>query len=986
MSHQPPETGRVAFVTVLREGEGPRAQQSNLDAEALAERLRQEDAGFEVVLVEASDDLAGQIDDHLRQRATPPSVALLYVSADALGEEGEILLQLDPSHPDTADALSDIIEALAEPTLRGEDPETLLLLDLRSQTEDPLQLAEIADLARQVARRSEAAVEVIVAVRPLADGPVSSCSPLTKAILAELDEADPALGVDSAELVSTAFDHARELGRAGALAHASTPTPFTILLGEGATVRAPEVAPIAAEQPDEDEPAEADDRATEVSPEPASELPAVAERAPQPVAQVVPAAAVQVPAAPPSIAPAGSIPPARPSNPPPTLRDAVAEADACEAAGQHEEGLAKLRKALGLVGTSVAPADADAERARLHLRIGEGQLRLGKGREAIASLEKGLTLGPSVAGAERALRTLLGLYLGEGDRRGVASVEERIVARLGEDSAALVPELVTFGRAWMMELNEPLRARERLEHARALAPHNREVAKLLLQLAEKDRRDEDVLGLKRAVAELDPDPKTRAVGLTELARVFAKKGRDDDAFDLYEGALEADPGSLEPLEMLSRALGERQEWAELESAYRRTLERATKMSDEGDEGELKRALEHELNKRLGLLLMQHLEDAEGALRSFDAASAARPEDPGVRRVAAELAHRLGDAPLAERHLASILAADPLDAEAYRLLFDVLVRTEQIERAVEAGTVLLRLGAASDRERVLVNAHAEDEVPPPKGVLSVDDWELLRSPLGPFEGPSAAELVAGVFRAAGAPLVKAFVSLAARAGRLPPLDEALRVEPEASTVSAVRSLLWASKILGVDVPKMYLEDASTEGMTAVLRDEPVTVIGASALRGRTLDELRFLSGYHLACHVPEHRIVRLAPNIDDLAACFLAAVVVAVPDTPVPERIRSLVELIVPGFAKVLQPEQEEALEEAVLAFDAAGGRADLVAFQRAVDVAGMRAGFLLTRKLAASADAAGSILTGPLNEDEREGELYAFAVSDLAQRLIAKLT
>ena len=68
---------------------------------------------------------------------------------------------------------------------------------------------------------------------------------------------------------------------------------------------------------------------------------------------------------------------------------------------------------------------------QLELRIGDAMLRAGKGKEAIASFEKGFSLGPGVAGTDRALRMLLTLYLGEGDRRGVSSVEERIVARLG---------------------------------------------------------------------------------------------------------------------------------------------------------------------------------------------------------------------------------------------------------------------------------------------------------------------------------------------------------------------------------------------------------------------------------------------------------------------------------------------------------------------------------------------------------------------------
>ncbi|NUP10306.1 MAG: hypothetical protein HOW73_30010 [Polyangiaceae bacterium] len=993
---------RVAFVIVLRGAAGSRAQQSTLDAEAISERLAQPDAGFEIIELDATDDLAGQIDDHLAARGATTTEVLLYVSGQAISADGELMLQLDPSQPDTADAVADVIEAITERELRGDGASTLLVLELRHESDDPLVLAELADQARKAARAAQAPVEVIVGVRPFdeTEARAGTCSPLTRAMLTHFDETDPSEGLYASELVEVAFDTARGMGRAGAMAHASVPESFTLIVAEESSARGPQT---------ETEPETASTTSSEPPPSQPSEPPPVAaaeaeaQRAPvesTPPAESAPPSTMPSgdgpPTQPQSVAPASpSIPPPKPSTPPPTTKVVVAEADQLAAAGQSEEAIAKLRRALGLVGSSLGAAEADLERARIHVRIGDAMLRLGRGREAIASFEKALSLGPEVAGADRALRTLLTLYLGEGDRRGVSSVEERIVARLdaraaaegGSSSKELVQELVTFGRAWMVELDDPLRARERLEHARALAPDNREVVRLLMQLAERDRRDEDVFTLRRTLAELDPDARSRAAALSEIGRELLKKSQEDEALHVFEAALDADPTSLEPLEILSRILGERQEWAELESAYRRMLERAVVL-DSADATspapELRLGLEHELHKRLGLLLVQHFEDPEGALSSLDAASAARPTERGVRRAAAEIAHRLGHADVAERHLSALVALDPRDTEAYRLLFDVFVRTENIERAVDVGAVLSKLGVANDRERILVSAH-DEELSAPKAVLDPADWAVLRAPLAPGVDSVAPELVAGVFHAAGDALVRAFTHLASRAGRLPPLDESLRVDAAASTVSAVRSLTWASRMLGLEPPQIYLEDASQETMTAVLRDEPTTVVGSSALRGRSIEELRFLSGYHLAGHVVEHRIVRLAPNIDDLAACFLAAVVVAVPDTPVPERIRSLVELIVPSFAAFLEPERESALEEAVMAFDAAGGRADLVAFQKAVDRAGVRAGWLLCRKLGFASDAAASITVGPMTADERESELFAFSVSQAGVDLRGKI-
>lgn len=1016
---------RVAFVTVLRDGVGPSGGQSALDADALEERLRQPDAAFRVVAIDARRDVAEQVDEYLSSRADdPPPHVAFYASAEVMESEGELLLQLDPEHLETGDALVDIIGELTDPQLRPQGAMTLIVLELRTRTvSDPVSLAEIAALAKDAARSAPLPVELIVAVRsfdPLV-GAATSCSPLSRAILNELDDIDPTLGLYASEMVEKAFERARAVGQAGALAYSSLEDSFPFLIAEEATARAPSAT--------EDEPSgEGEESEPSLEPRtmpsaqppsppvvddaepPPSREDTLVERRSQlglPVA-VEARETTELPHVPeeigpeslraghadlggrvtanPSTRPSGpsdhppSIPPARPSTPP-MAGDVLRDADRLAADGEDEEAIARYRRALGLVGTSLPASEADAERARIHLRIAEVLLRMGKGREAVASFEKALSLGPQVAGAERALRMLLNLYLGEGDRRGVSSVEERLVARLDPHGPEIVQVLIAFGRAWMMDLGDPLRARERLEHARALAPNNREAIRLLRELAEKDGRTEDALALRRAYTELDPDAASRAAAVFELGRELLAKGREDEALDLFDAALESDPSALEPLKVLSEFLGERQEWSELEAAYRRMLERAERLEPK----ELSASLAHELHKRLGILLMEHLEDPEQALAELERASELRPSDPGSHRAAAVLSHQLGRAEGAERHLTALIAGDPRDVEALRLMFDVFVRSEQIERAVDVARVLVLLGAESDRERVMVSAHESDDRSPPTGSFSEHDWEALRAPLDATAESEGIELVAGVFRAAGNAIVKAFAHLAARADKLPPLDEKFRVDPEKSTVSAARSLFWASRVVGVAPPAIYLEDSSAEGMTAVLREVPVTVVGAAALRGRSLDELRFLSGHHLAAHITEHRIVRLAPAIDDLAACFLAAVVVAVPDTPVPERIRSLVELIVPAFAAFLESENEAALEEAVMAFDAAGARADLVAYQRAVERASVRAGLVLCNSVEVAFKSVSLLTQAPLGGADREAELLGYSVGHGALELRGRL-
>jgi hypothetical protein len=243
----------------------------------------------------------------------------------------------------------------------------------------------------------------------------------------------------------------------------------------------------------------------------------------------------------------------------------------------------------------------------------------------------------------------------------------------------------------------------------------------------------------------------------------------------------------------------------------------------------------------------------------------------------------------------------------------------------------------------------------------------------------------VFRAADRSLATALCGLAQRAGRLAPLSEASRVDPDNSTVSAARSLAWAARALSASLPSVYLEDASEEGMTAVLREQPVTVVGAQALRGKSLAELSFLAGWNIAGHLPEHRLVRLSSSVDDLAACFITAVRRVAPDTLAPPALRSLVDLLSPPFGLEVREAEDSELEAAVFAFDQGGGRVDLAEYARAVDRACLRAGLLLAGDLEAARRCLPLLSKGALSLAEREAELMAFTVSAMAAELREQL-
>jgi len=968
---------RVAFVVATGKGTGFEGGQGTLDRDAMSERFALGDAGFEVEVLSLEDDLASQLDDlRTTKSAERPSSVAFYASSRAVLADGTPLLLLDADDPGQGDALGDVLDALAD----FEPANLLVLLDLRCDVgADTL---GILDAVRLLVKGLDVNAELIAAVRPLAIADeigAESPSPLTRAVLEALDGADPAEGLFAVELYERIRESEHIVGKVPAIAYAGRDDSLALLLVTEDSEPAVEVAGDPSDPPGEVE-VDVEDEA----PPPRVVAPAIAPPAPSeeaaedralPSASPEQASATSVPEAKPAVPPPSVPTPSRPSTPP-NSREVAEEAARLMSEGDDEEALARYRKALALVGAgSLRPPAAgevprvsplDAERAGIYVKIAEIKTRQEKAREAIAGFEKAISLDPALE--KTLLSPLHALYRDTGDLRALRTLEERMLAT-AKDDAERARFLVGFGRSWLDDRGDLLRARETLEAAVALAPGDRDALELLHRVAATDGRADDALLLRRRLAETEPDQSRSAEMLFEIAEEYAKQKREDEALDLYEAALDAAPSRVAPLARMSALLAERQEWSELEGVYQRMIERVPQVTDSG----LRSELELELQRRLGLLLRDHLEDHEGALRCFERGLVLSPGDVGLRKQAIELSKTLGLVDAYEDHLVRLSALEPHEPAVFHALFELSMKGEDVERACDIAAVLVRLGVQNDRERAVFEANKPGGPLKPATALESSLWAMLRR--GTHPGDSDVESVAEVFRAVSSASVGALTDLAKLAKRLPALEEQYRVDPKTSTVSAARSLHWGVGALGLELPAVYLEEASREDMTPVLALVPTTVIGTSALRGRSVAELAFFTGYNLAAHVPEHRLARLSTSVDDLAACFLAAVRVVRPELSVPERLRALVDLLLGTLKRRLDGESRAALEAAVGCFEDAGGRADLIAYARAVERASLRAGLLLANDYALACRLAEEQASSPLKPADRVAELSIFAAN-----------
>jgi hypothetical protein len=179
-------------------------------------------------------------------------------------------------------------------------------------------------------------------------------------------------------------------------------------------------------------------------------------------------------------------------------------------------------------------------------------------------------------------------------------------------------------------------------------------------------------------------------------------------------------------------------------------------------------------------------------------------------------------------------------------------------------------------------------------------------------------------------------------KLPPLDPA-RKQDRSTTASAVRTFVWAARAIEVPLPDLYVFDAVPSGIAAVPAATPSTALGPSALSGRTVQQLAFFAGRHLTYYRPEHYPLVFFPTLAALSSLVLSAVRLVIPGVSVPPGDAE--SRVAEGLGARLSAEQKANLEKIVARLDKRGGRLDLFAWIRGVELTAARVGLLLAGDL-----------------------------------------
>jgi len=667
---------------------------------------------------------------------------------------------------------------------------------------------------------------------------------------------------------------------------------------------------------------------------------------------------------PPASSPAPSPPAPRAMEPSlPPFEPLLELAEGARSRGAWDEALAGYKAAL-----MVAPQGDARARASLYVRIGEVKRAQGKPREAESNYEKALG---AVPGHREALDALVELAVAAGEtRRAIDWRRKRLRSLERQDER--VAELRAIALAHGAELNDARAEAEALEEAHGIDPRDRAVLESLRVAYEKQQRWPRVVEVLEELADLD----TEEPGALRFAAADVALGRlrdEDRGLALLERALDDDPTHERALHALVAVRTTRGEWAAIDAAYARLVDRFAKL------GDVERAWD--TCRKLGTLRRDKTRDIPGAVEAFAGAVSCKPGDVDSRAMLADMHLARGDEAAAVAEFERIAQYAPTRASTYARLFALHQRAGRADRAWLAGLALEELGVADMDQQLVVDQFRIDGPIRPSRSLDDAAWdELLRA-------PGADDVVASILGAVVEAAAAVRVDELKAAKKLVALDPSRR-QSVASTVSAVRSFQWAAQVLGVDVPELYVLDSVPGGIAAAQVATPSTVLGPDVVRGLTAKDLAFLAGRHLTYYRREHYALVLYPTLGELSALFLGVVKLAMPDLPVPQHLEPAVARRRKALARHVQGSARDQLTKAVERLDARDGRVDLTAWIRSVELTAQRAGLLLCGDLrvAIARLRADDRTIAELTFDQKRGDLLGYCASERLARARALLS
>jgi tetratricopeptide (TPR) repeat protein len=614
-----------------------------------------------------------------------------------------------------------------------------------------------------------------------------------------------------------------------------------------------------------------------------------------------------------------------------------------------------------------ALSEDDVEhRTDVYFRLGNIKREQNQARQAINNYEKALALN----GDHRpTLEALVDVYAKASDWKQVASYRRQILDTV-MDGDQRFEILNTIGDIWAEKEKNPHKAIEALEEARDLRPNDHVLLHKLLQLYQSAAEWQRMIDTLQSIAELEERPEIKARYVFTQAQICRDKLEDQDrAVELFNDALDLNPSYLEAFERINKILTNQKAWKQLERSYRKMIHRIA--------GKGNTDLEHTLWHQLGLIYRDRLQQAETAIEAFKMASVTKPDAMVIHQILAELyeVNERWDDGIVEQRV--LLAGDPLAIEPYRALYRLYLHKQSYDDAWCQAAAMAFLRKADDEEKRFFEDYRPQGILPVKGRVSNELWQSAV-----FHADENL-YISKIFEMIAPAALHAKIAQLQSQSKLPVLDKRFLQDPATSTVTFAKTFGWAAQVLGIQPPNLYVRNDVPGAIVAVPASPPASVAGQTVLTGFQPQELTFMCGKHLSHYRGEHYIRTLFPTQAELTIMLFAGVMIAAPNTPMPQDMAAQIRATAQELAKYIQPVQLEGLRMVVKRFIDEGAKANIKRWNQAVELTACRAGLIVSGDLEVAKKilSAEQQLPGDMSPADKMKELLLYSVSEEYSRV-----
>jgi tetratricopeptide (TPR) repeat protein len=639
-----------------------------------------------------------------------------------------------------------------------------------------------------------------------------------------------------------------------------------------------------------------------------------------------------------------------PDNPDAISRAAKVNLDA----GKGKEAAALYEDLVGRFGDRLGIDD----KGEVMLRFGEARLKAGDPDGAIGPLNEAADYAPESAVP---INLLCKVYEAKKDFEEVVRLKtRRLDVVSGEDRSTLLLEI---GDVLANQLSDRTRAAKSYVAALDERPDDRKILTKLMQLYSEEKDWGKLIEVVMKLASKVEDKKQKAKYLHTAAIVSARQVGDlDKAAQLYDQVLELDP-------TLDKALGEaidihadKGDHEGVERLLKVELERA---NEKGDNAKMLATFE-----KLGALYKDKLGWMSEAIDAYEAAQTVDPDNEERSELLAQL-YASDPAQYLDKAVAAqvpILRRNPYKPEAYKLLRKLYTEAKRADCAFCLCQALFTMNLAEPDEERFFRRMRSETAAAAQDRLSDDDWSvnLIHRDADPLLTAIFAAIQPAVLKKNG----QALEALGYQQAYA--LDLARHPYPMSQTI------YYASGVMGMEAPITFQNPNDGSGVSFLHAYTPGIVLGAAALATEIPQQAAaFIAARHLTYYRPGLYLRHLVPTGTGLRAWLFAAIKLITPAFPIAKELEGQVKENLAVIEPTIVGPARDQLASAVTKL-LQSGAIDLKKWVAAIDLSADRAGFIIANDLELSNEMikAADEASSAVPQKERLKELMLYAVSE----------